>query len=174
MKFKFVYLFMVLIILLGFTMSCSFEDKNLHKVQFNKVIDGNTIKVIIDEELKDVRLILVDSPELRGNYPFGVEAKKYLDNKLSNVDYVYLELNGEEMDKHGKIWAYVWYYNDKKELEMINEDIIENGYGRLAYIFDSAKYLKRLKASQDRAKERQENIWSIDGYVTEDGYKKSK
>ena len=50
-------------------MSCSFEDKNLHKVQFNKVIDGNTIKVIIDEELKDVRLILVDSPELRGNYP---------------------------------------------------------------------------------------------------------
>ena len=66
MKFKFVYLFMVLIILLGFTMSCSFEDKNLHKVQFNKVIDGNTIKVIIDEELKDVRLILVDSPELRG------------------------------------------------------------------------------------------------------------
>ena len=78
------------------------------------------------------------------------------------------------MDKHGKIWAYVWYYNDNKELEMINEDIIENGYGRLAYIFDSAKYLKRLKASQDRAKERQENIWSIDGYVTEDGYKKSK
>lgn len=174
MKFKFVCLFTVLIILLGFTMSCSFGSKNLHKVQLNKVIDGNTIKVKINEELKDVRLILVDSPELRGNYPFGAEARKYLDKKLSNVDHVYLELDGEEMDKHGRIWAYVWYYNDKGDLEMINEDIIESGYGRLAYVFDSAKYLERLRASQERAKERGENIWSIDGYVTEDGYKKPK
>lgn len=175
MKFKFLYFFILIFILGSFVMACSIkDDKKIYEVKLDKIVDGNTIKVIINEELKDVRLILVDSPELRGSYPFSVEAKKYLDDKLSKVDYIYLELDGEEVDKYGKIWAYVWYYNDQGKLEMVNEDIIEDGYGRVAYVFDSAKYLDRLNSSQKRAKERGNGIWSIDGYVTERGYKRLK
>lgn len=173
MRFKFVGLFMAILLMTTYFVGCSINGNNdLQKVEFNKVIDGNTIKVLIDGELNDVRLLLVDAPELRGNYPFSHESKKYLEKKLLNTDYVYLELDGETVDNYGKILAYVWYYNVDGKLEMLNEDVLNSGYGRLAYVFDSAKYLERFNLAQENAKGKSENIWSIEGYVTDKGYKR--
>lgn len=171
MKFK-----NICVIILGFILlvSCkknSVEVNDFKKVNFNKVVDGETIKISIDGKLEDVKLLLIDVPKIRGGYRFSNEAKKFLQGKLSNKEYVYLEMDGQDRNKQGKILAYVWY-NDGEEFKMLNEEIIGEGLARVAYVFDGAKYLDNLNLVQESARVERKNIWSIDGYVTDKGFKK--
>lgn len=170
MKLRFVILSITLFIFMGSLLSCSKIYKDLTKVTFDKVLDGDTIKVSMNGELKDVKMLLVDAPSLRGSHPFSLESKKFLQSKLSKGDYVYLEYDEENIDEYGKIHAYVWYINSKKNLELINDLILSEGFGRL--LDGESKYLDELKASEDNAKKEKKNIWSIDGYVTDTGYKR--
>ncbi len=177
MNFKF---FKISFVILGLIMlfSCSSNNKtsdvnDFKKVLLNRVVDGNTIKISLDGKLENVRLLLIDAPELRGNYPFASEAKRFVEKKLQNYEHVYLELDSKERDEHGKMLAYVWYYDDK-ELKMLNDEIVKEGFARIAYVFDNAKYLNLLNESQEYSKKQNNNIWSINGYVTDKGYKKMK
>ena len=77
MKFKFRNLFIIIFSCFILLSCVGGHSGNLKKVSLNRVIDGNTIKVSIDGKLEDVRLILVDAPELRGSYPYASEAKNF-------------------------------------------------------------------------------------------------
>lgn len=171
MKFKFRNLFIIIFSCFILLSCVGGHSGNLKKVSLNRVIDGNTIKVSIDGKLEDVRLILVDAPELRGSYPYASEAKKFLERRLSDDEYVYLEMDGQERDNNGKLFAYVWYYDGDK-LRMLNEDVVSEGLARVAYIFEGARHLEILNLAQENAKVKGENIWSIEGYVTDSGFKK--
>lgn len=172
MKFKLMFLFTVLFLGVLTMSSCSFNNENFDKVKFNKVVDGDTIKVSIDGELRDVNLLFVNSPSLRGKYPFSIESKKYLEKKLLNSEYVYLEFddNYDKVDNYGKINAYVWYYNEGNQLELLNNSIVLEGFGYVSSLSESHKYIEQLNASENEARNKGRNIWSIYGYVTENGY----
>lgn len=161
----------ILIFILLISCKNNVVTNDFKKVNFNRVIDGETIKISIDGKLEDVKLLLIDAPEIRGNYYFSNDAKKFLQNKLFNKEYVYLEMDGQEKNKQGKFLAYVWY-NDGDKLKMLNEEIISEGLARVAYIFDGARHLESLNLAQENAKFEKRNIWSIEGYVTDKGFKK--
>lgn len=154
-------------------MSCFGEVnvKNLEKVSTSKVIDGDTILVSIDNKNEAVRMLLVDAPEIRGNYPFSNEAKNFVKDRLKDDNYVYLDRDNQDRDNAGRIRAYVYHYDDDK-LKMLNDEVILNGFGIVSNAYENAKYLKQLTKSQDLAKQNGKNIWSIKEYVSENRYKK--
>ncbi len=53
---------------------------------------------------------------------------------------------------------------------MLNEKLISNGYARVGYIYSQKRHLDDLYKAQDYAKSHKLNIWSVDGYVTDNGY----
>lgn len=161
-------------IILGFSfISCSKEvsqiPEDYKKVEINKIIDGDTIKVSINGKLENIRLLLVDAPEIKQDHPYSKEAKYFVEERLSDDDYIYVEQDVEKKDKYGRILGYV-HHMDNGELKMLNKELVEEGFARVGYIYDSKKHLDMLNNSQEIAKNKGLNIWSREGYVTNRGY----
>ena len=97
MKFKFRNLFIIIFSCFILLSCLSGYNGNLKKVSLNRVIDGDTIKVSIDGKLENVRLLLIDAPELRGSYPYSSEARKFLERRLSDDEYVKRYARGKYM-----------------------------------------------------------------------------
>ena len=54
---------------------------------------------------------------------------------------------------------------------MVNKLLIQEGFARVGYIYEpNTRYVEEFQDIQEQAKEKQKNIWSIDGYVTDRGY----
>lgn len=103
--------------------------------EVTKVIDGDTIDVVIDLGFdimfaSRVRLAGIDTPESRTTdkreKALGLESKKYLADRLKDAKNIIIKT--EKMDsseKYGRIlgWLYV-----AGEGNSINHEMIENGY----------------------------------------------
>lgn len=133
--------------------------------------DGDTIEVeFSDGRIETVRLLLVDTPEsVKPNtpvQPFGKEASDYIRKTLIKGNVVEIEKGKEERDKYNRLLAYVW-----KDGELINELLVRKGLARIAYVYEpNAKYLDKLRKAENEAKKERKGIWSIDGYVSENGF----
>lgn len=134
------------------------SEKFLYQV--NSVVDGDTIKVLIENEIKTVRLIGIDSPET--SYPkntvecFGEEASLKL-KELVNGKKVLLQKDDtqDDLDKYGRLLRYV-YLEDGTS---INKFLVEKGYAReytylLPYLFQ-----EEFKEAENWAKENSLGIW---------------
>jgi micrococcal nuclease len=144
------------------------EETNL--VQVEEVVDGDTIKVIYHGELTTVRILNIDTPEVRGQKGeqlYGAEAsnyaKKWLEGKKIRIE---ISAKDQPYDRYGRLLAYV-FVDDRLYEEMI----VREGLARVAYLFEpDLKYVDRLKKAEEQARKEKKNIWSIPGYVTEKGY----
>ncbi|WP_289890903.1 thermonuclease family protein [Virgibacillus pantothenticus] len=141
-----------------------------NEVIVERVVDGDTlvIKNASGEEER-VRLLLVDTPEsVHPNKPvqlFAKEASSFAKEKLEG-EKVKLELGNPETDKYDRLLGYVWIDDVN-----FNQLLIEEGYARVAYIYEpNTKYLDEFQDAQVEAKEDKVKIWSINGYVTENGF----
>lgn len=134
-----------------------------------KVVDGDTLKVRIDEKTETVRLLLIDTPETKHPskpvQPFGPEASSFTKETLDG-ERIELELGISERDKYGRLLAYVWIGE-----EMFNELLLKKGLARVAYIYQpNVKYVDKFQSIQRSAQEKGVGIWSIENYVQEDGF----
>jgi micrococcal nuclease len=103
--------------------------------QVNKVVDGDTIDVVIDlgfdiSFTSRVRLAGIDTPESRtrdlAEKALGLESKKYLADRIKAAKNVVIrteKINSSE--KFGRILG--WLYLDG-ESNSINHEMIEKGY----------------------------------------------
>lgn len=101
----------------------------------NKVVDGDTIDVVIDlgfdiSFTSRVRLAGIDTPESRtkdlAEKALGLESKKYLADRIKSAKNVVIrteKINSSE--KFGRILG--WLYLDG-ESNSINHEMIEKGY----------------------------------------------
>lgn len=150
--------------------------KDFIEAKVNRVVDGDTVELTLpNNEVVDTRLLLIDTPETKhpklGVQKFGKEASNFAKETLKEGDTVYFELDGEsKTDKYGRYLGYLWYLGDDNTLKMYNEEVVKNGLARVGYIYDQTKHLDRLNEAQDIAKSKKLNIWSIDNYVTDEGY----
>lgn len=142
-----------------------------NEVIINRVIDGDTIIVNTDEGIEErVRLLLIDTPESvhpsKEKELFGEEASDYAKEFLQEGDIVTLEIGNPERDKYDRLLAYVWV-----EDVNFNQLMIEKGFARVGYVYEpNTKYLDEFERAEQDAKEKELNIWSIEGYVTEKGF----
>ena len=129
------------------------------KVLFSSCIDGDTIKVSINNEKYTVRFLAIDTPEYSSteiDY-YGKEASEYTCNRVKNAKKIELEYddNSDKEDKYGRILA--WVFVDGTLLE---EELVEKGYAKVAYLYADYKYTNILKEKQELASAKNLGIWN--------------
>ncbi len=126
-----------------------------------------------------VRLIGLDAPEL-AQLPWGLKAKEFTEAKLANQK-IYLETGVQPIDKYGRTLAYVLYDPtnaeklDIKNMHVLNEEILANGFAQI-YIFPmETKYSARLKEAEYSARSKYMNIWdAVNGLKDSPGKYRAK
>lgn len=142
------------------------------KIPFSleRIVDGDTIVGNINGETVRIRYLLVDTPESvkRGMsvQPFAKEASYFNEELLNNATTLYLALDkGPRTDRYDRLLAYI-YADD----QFVQEALVRHGYATVAYIYPpNDSYADYLTAVQQEAKEARIGIWSIPGYVSEEG-----
>lgn len=179
-KFLYIYilLFLILFILGGFfagslnkkkinlsskptpTLSQLSKDAGLFKV--TNVIDGDTIKVLINNKEETVRLIGIDTPEVlnprKSVQCFGIEASNKAKESLQNR-MVILEKDQAvgELDKYNRLLRYVFLEDGTN----FNQLMIEEGYAhKYTYANIPYKYQTDFKNAEKEARENKRGLWA--------------
>ena len=140
------------------------------EVTFSKCVDGDTFKVILNEEEYTVRMLAVDTPETvhptKGVEYYGKEASNYTCDKLTNAKRIELEYdeNSDKKDKYDRLLA--WVFVDD---ELLQELLVENGYAKVAYLYDDYKYTNLLEEKQELASAKNIGIWNTEAANNYDG-----
>ena len=140
------------------------------EVKFSKCVDGDTIKVLLDNKEYTVRMIAIDTPEsvhpTKGVEYYGKEASDYTCEKITNAKKIELEYddNSEKMDKYDRLLA--WVFVDDTLLQSL---LIENGYAKIAYLYDDYKYTDKLEQLQELASAKNIGIWDTEAANNYDG-----
>ena len=147
-------LIIILLIIIPFNVY-AYEKK---EVTLNKCVDGDTAWFNLNEEKIKARFLAIDTPESTNKIEFfGKEASKYTCNKLKKANKIEIEYdeNSNKYDKYNRNLVWVWIDN-----ELLQNLIIENGYGKVAYLYGDYKYTALLKKSEKNAQEKNIGIWN--------------
>ncbi len=125
--------------------SANVSAEDLQEVALERVVDGDTIVVVIDGESYRVRLLGIDTPESvapsnyleksgKENTEEGAAASEYTKNLLSDTEVVYLQEDISDTDEYGRLLRYVWLERptdcmDMQEIEnkMLNAILLKDG-----------------------------------------------
>ncbi|MGE5299441.1 MAG: thermonuclease family protein [Acidobacteriota bacterium] len=124
-----------------------------------RVNDGDTITVRINGRHERVRLIGIDAPEM-AQFPWGVKAKRHLQEILLSSREVFLELDIDKRDKYGRLLAYVRTGDGR----MINEEMVNDGYAVLFTYPPNVRYVSLFNRAQADARRRKAGIWGGRGF----------
>lgn len=137
-------------------------------VTLDRVIDGDTLSVKQHGHKKTVRLLLVDTPESKKPntpvQPYSLEAADYTKSLVSRCDLSIEHDSKGRYDRYKRELVYL-YCGDK----MVNEMLVREGYARVGYIYQQKDHLTELQEAERQAKSKKLKIWSMDGFVNEDG-----
>ncbi|WP_153721762.1 thermonuclease family protein [Sporosarcina cascadiensis] len=144
--------------------------EGLIPVELVKTIDGDTIKIMYEGEEKNVRYLLIDTPETNhprlGKQPFGQQAK-VRNQELLQKGQLEIEFDiGDKYDKYGRLLAYI--YIDGKSVQ---EQLLKEGLARVAYVYPpNTRYLDRFEKAEKQAKQSGIGIWTLEDYATDRGF----
>jgi micrococcal nuclease len=125
------------------------------------VVDGDTVRVHVDGRPRTVRLIGVDTPELRDRHnptappqPFAREAADFTRRAL-NGQRVRLEYEPHDrFDVYGRTLAYVFLDDGT----FFNRELVRTGYAR-AYRRFRFRYRKQFIADEAAARREGRGLW---------------
>lgn len=133
-------------------------------VTLDKCIDGDTASFSVNGKVEKVRFLAINTPEYTSKIEFfGKESSEYTCNKLTNAKVIELEYDSksDKKDKYDRLLA--WVYVDGT---LLQKDLVENGYGEVAYIYDDYKYVDDLCNVQNNAVINKVGIWSTNRKVS--------
>lgn len=137
-------------------------------VTFDRAIDGDTLSIKQHGHKKTVRLLLVDTPESKKPgtpvQPYSLEAARYTESLVKTCDLSIEYDSKGRYDRYKRELVYL-YCGDK----MVNEQLVRKGYARVGYVYQQKDHLYELEEAQRYAKQKKLKIWSMKGYVNEDG-----
>ncbi len=119
-----------------------------------RVVDGDTVRVLIDGQDTPVRLIGIDTPEtVAPNRPVecaGPEASVYAEQLMAG-DRVYLELDPTQgtYDRYNRVLAYVWLEDDV----MVNLALLQTGLAEEYTYNDVYKYQQLFQEVEEQAQD---------------------
>jgi micrococcal nuclease len=102
-----------------------------------RIVDGDTIVVMLDGVEETVRLKAIDTPEVVHNGDFwepancgGQEASTFLRDLLRRApdNTLHLEFDGDRRDRYGRLLAHVWLEANGK-VYLAQEALARNGWG---------------------------------------------
>jgi micrococcal nuclease len=126
-----------------------------------KVVDGDTIDVLIDNQKVRVRLLGINSPESvdprRPVECFGKESKKFLESIIAGqVVKLVTDPAKPNTDEYGRLLRYVYLGN-----QSVNQTMIDEGYA-YEYTYHDEDYLfqDNFKQSEQTARSEEKGLWS--------------
>lgn len=140
------------------------SEKNLEKsvlYKVEKVVDGDTIKIYINNVLENIRLIGLDTPETvdprKEVQCFGVEASNKAKEMLSEKNVILeKDVTQGERDKYGRLLLYVYL----EDGTLFNRWMIENGYGHEYTYNIPYKYQIEFQNAEKYARENKLGLWA--------------
>lgn len=130
-------------------------------VKFSDCVDGDTIKVLLNNKKYTIRMLAVDTPE--SVHPtkeveyYGKEASNYTCNLVKNAKKIEIEYDedSDKTDKYDRLL--VWVFVDGK---LLQEEMVKNGYAKVAYLYGDYKYTSILEDAQELASAKNIGIWN--------------
>ena len=156
--------FLIIFSLLA-VIGCSAGNSNVD-FYVSKVIDGDTIEL---SNGRIVRYIGIDTPELRERKgsiwvykpeEYGLQAEE-ANKKLVEGKKVTLEFDIVKTDKYNRWLAYVFVGN-----KMVNQELLRSGYATLYTYPPNVKYVEKLVAAQQEARDKKRGAWKNYGIIT--------
>lgn len=139
------------------TASPTIHTPQSEQYRVTRVIDGDTIVVLIDGVEKTVRYIGIDTPEtVHPTKPagcFGVEASAK-NKELLSSGYVRLVKDISETDKYGRLLRYV-YVGDT----FVNLALVEGGYANASTYPPDVAHTELFLTAEDAARSAQRGLW---------------
>lgn len=127
----------------------------------SRVVDGDTLEIVVNGEKQKIRLIGVNTPETvdprRPVQCFGKEASVFAEKLLSG-QLVRLETDSSQgdIDKYGRLLRYV-YLSDGR---LFNQELIASGYG-IEYTYSKPyKYQIEFREAEVRARQDKLGLWA--------------
>ena len=123
-------------------------------VKFESCVDGDTIKVMLDDKKTTVRFLAVDTPETKhpkkGVEPYGKVASDYTCNRVKNAKKLEIEYDSgsSKTDKYER--ALGWIFVDDS---LLQKELIQKGYAKVAYLYGKYMYTEELEQEEEKAKE---------------------
>jgi len=139
-----------------------------------RVVDGDTIEVVLGGKKEKVRLIGVNTPET--HHPskpveeYGPEAEEFTRAQLEGKT-VYLEFDVAERDQYGRILAYVWVEKPQSEAageiraKMFNARLLAEGYAQVMTVPPNVKYAEVFAELQAEAREAGRGLWGAESFA---------
>jgi micrococcal nuclease len=134
---------------------------NAIAVTVKRVVDGDTIHVLLDNNDVTIRMIGIDTPETvdprKPVQCFGKEASNHA-RQLLNGATVYLEIDDSQgdYDKYNRLLSYIWMSDGR----MFNQVMIAEGYA-FEYTYNRPyKYQAQFKDAQRNAQTQQLGLWA--------------
>jgi len=124
-----------------------------------RVVDGDTIKVLIDGREETVRYIGVDTPETKKpGTPvqcFGERASAE-NERLVEGQNVRLVTGAEPRDRYGRLLAYV---RRERDDAFVNERLLRAGFARTLTIAPNDRYAARFRLAESSARATRAGLW---------------
>ena len=179
-KFWFLQFGIVVVLLFPFSLDGTWADDRATVV---KVVDGDTLDVLVNGQEKRIRLIGVDTSELHESdklirdakrsscteadlQELGAQATQFVSHLLSPGAAVRLEYGRRRYDDHQRILAFVWLADGR----LLNELLLCEGYAQalLHYVFRS-DYRTRFQQCGQRAQAEGKGLWPAGCWTTTHG-----
>lgn len=121
----------------------------------DRAVDGDTIELVDGTR---VRYIGIDTPEITAQR--GAPACYAAEAKARNAELVVgkkvaLEEDVSAQDRYGRTLAYVWVAD-----QMINEQLVREGYATVATTPPDVKYAERFVAAEQEARSAGRGLWA--------------
>lgn len=134
---------------------------NEASVTVTKIYDGDTIEVSFSGKRETVRLIGIDTPEIKGKYTketefYGMESKEYLESLLPLGTEVLIEIGEDPRDPYNRLLAYIRLKSSKTT---INEQLLKNGYAKTLFIKPNIRYQSSFLKAEKEAKRKGLGLW---------------
>lgn len=127
-----------------------------HWYQVSGYVDGDTFKIKTGDGQTTIRLLYVNTPEVRPVEPFGVEASEYTEKVLEESKEIRLTFDKEHTDKYGRTLAVV----ELKDGSILNELLLQEGLARVLIVEPNVKMENAYKQLEQQAKQSKVGIWS--------------
>lgn len=125
-----------------------------------RVVDGDTIHVLLDGQDTTVRFIGIDTPETvaqdRPIECFGPEASARTRELLAGqrVWLEYDQVSGDT-DRYGRTLAYIWLDDER----MVNEMLVREGFAEEYTYNEGYRHQQELRAAERQAQQADAGLW---------------
>jgi micrococcal nuclease len=142
-----------------------FDDEDAGSAAGNgrvvKVVDGDTIHVVVSGRPETVRYIGVDTPETKhptkGVQCYGRAASAF-NARLVGGEQVRLVRDVEQRDRYGRLLAYVYRTRDGL---FVNAELARRGYAKPLSIAPDVRYAARFAALAGQARAERRGLWLV-------------